>query len=299
MNNDIQGIYTGSVGYNPALGNPGTAPIGTETMDLDAIAQKAYNDEMAKHQDELNAIHAKFEAAQAAAAQAQAAAANVSAGNIQTIAAIDPNQIAQLQQQALAQMQQQAAQTQPQAAQMPYPTAQEIKAAANPTPQTGWENNISSIKTTPKTGWENNILGTVSIPSSVPQTGIIKNYTNYDYFYGKWSKGSAQRTLSEQWAAAGKTSNRGIATLNNRYLVAVSPKFGTVGENIDVCLDNGVVIPCTIADAKGGDAKSEWGHTFGKAVDIIEWESMGNQSVINTDGWQGHKVDKIINKNRA
>ena len=43
--------------------------------------------------------------------------------------------------------------------------------------------------------------------------------------------------------------------LNNRYLVAVSPKFGKVGDNIDVCLDNGTVIPCTIADSKGKDAK--------------------------------------------
>ena len=139
----------------------------------------------------------------------------------------------------------------------------------------------------------------IAIPASVPQTGIVKNYTNYDYFYGKWNKGSAQRELSEQWAAAGKPNDRGIATLNNRYLVAVSPKFGKVGDNIDVCLDNGVVIPCTIGDAKGADAQSEWGHTFGSAVDVIEWESMGGQDIINTDGWQGHKVSSIINRDRV
>ena len=135
----------------------------------------------------------------------------------------------------------------------------------------------------------------VFIPGDIPQTGIIKNYTNYNYFYGKWNKGSAQRNISEVWNAAGRTNDRGIATLNNRYLVAVSPKFGNVGDNIDVCLDNGVVIPCTIADAKGSDAKSQWGHTFGNKVDVIEWESMGNQSVINTDGWAGHKVNSVIN----
>ncbi len=136
----------------------------------------------------------------------------------------------------------------------------------------------------------------VFIPDTVPQTGIIKNYTNYDYFYGRWSKGSAQRVLSEQWNAAGRTGDRGIATLNNRYLVAVSPKFGKVGDNIDVCLDNGVVIPCTIADSKGKDAKSQWGHTFGKAVDVIEWETLKtSQGGMMIDDWYGHKVNSIVN----
>lgn len=136
----------------------------------------------------------------------------------------------------------------------------------------------------------------VFIPDSIPQTGIIKNYTNYDYFYGKWSKGTAQRNLSEMWNAAGRTGDRGIATLNSRYLVAVSPKFGKVGDNIDVCLDNGVVIPCTIADSKGKDAKSQWGHTFGKAVDVIEWETLKtSQGGMMIDDWYGHKVNSIIN----
>ena len=138
----------------------------------------------------------------------------------------------------------------------------------------------------------------IEIPKSIPQTGIIKNYTNYDYYYGSWNPGTAQRELSEQWAAAGKPNDRGIATMNDRYLVAVSSKFGKVGDNIDVCLDNGVVIPCIIGDAKGADAQSEWGHTFGGAVDVIEWESMGGKEIINTDGWQGHKVEQIINRDR-
>ena len=138
----------------------------------------------------------------------------------------------------------------------------------------------------------------ISIPPNIPQTGIIENYTNYDYFYGRWNNGSAQKELSEVWAAAGKPNDRGIATINGRYLVAVSKKFGKVGDSIDVCLDNGEVIPCMIADAKGPDAESEWGHLFGRAVDIIEWESMGDQDVIDTEGWYGCKVDSIINRDR-
>ena len=146
-------------------------------------------------------------------------------------------------------------------------------------------------------------VGRVDVPESVPQTGIIENYTNYDYFYGKWTRGSAQRNLSEVWNAAGRTNDKGIATLNGRYLVAVAPVFGTVGDNIDVELENGTVIPCTIADAKGNDRFNRgssdvayWGHTYNNKADIIEWESMGNQSVIQADEWAGQKVKSITNQ---
>ena len=145
-------------------------------------------------------------------------------------------------------------------------------------------------------------VGTVVIPESIPQTGIIENYTNYDYFYGKWTKGSAQRNLSEVWNAAGRTNDKGIATLNGRYLVAVVTTFGQVGDNIDVTLENGTVIPCTIADAKGEDRYNrgsrnvaDWGHVYNGKADIIEWESMGNQSVIQAEEWLGQKVVSITN----
>ena len=139
------------------------------------------------------------------------------------------------------------------------------------------------------------ILKQVDIPSNVSQTGIIANYTNYKYFKNKWSKGSNQRALSKQWVAAGETSDRGIATLDNRYLVAVSEKFGNVGDYIDVELDDGTVIKAIIADAKGADATSEWGHKFGRSVDIIEWESTGGQDNIDLSGWRGKKVKRISN----
>lgn len=136
----------------------------------------------------------------------------------------------------------------------------------------------------------------IDIPSNVRQSGITKNYTNYDYFYNKWSKGTNQRSVADAWAESGKNSNNGIATIDDRYLVAVSTKFGKVGDNIDVVLDDGTVINCTIADAKGSDATSEWGHELGRGgVDVIEWESVGSADVINIDEWQGKKVTSIIN----
>ena len=138
--------------------------------------------------------------------------------------------------------------------------------------------------------------GATDIPSSVKQSGITKNYTNYDYFYNRWSNGTNQRNVADQWAESGRTSNNGIATIDDRYLVAVSTKFGNVGDNIDVVLDDGTVINCKIADAKGSDATSEWGHVLGGGgVDVIEWESVGGVDVISIDEWQGKKVSTIIN----
>ncbi len=137
----------------------------------------------------------------------------------------------------------------------------------------------------------------ISIPSSVRQTGICRNFTSYAYFYGRWSKNTGQREVSELWGDAGKPSSNGIATLNDRYLVAVSTKFGKVGDSIDIVLKDGQVIPAIIADAKGADATSEWGHVLGSgnAVDIVEWESSGPKSEINLGSWANVKVDKIIN----
>lgn len=138
----------------------------------------------------------------------------------------------------------------------------------------------------------------ISIPSDVKQTGITKNYTNYDYFYNKWSNNTNQRVVADRWNEAGRTSSNGIATIDDRYLVAVSPKFGTVGDNIDVVLEDGTVINCTIADAKGSDATSEWGHRLGNSgVDVIEWESVGSQDVIDIGDWKGKEVSSIINLN--
>lgn len=136
----------------------------------------------------------------------------------------------------------------------------------------------------------------VSIPGDVKQTGIIKNYTNYSYFYGKWNKGSGQERVAEMWAEAGKQQNNGIATLNDRYLVAVSPIFGTNGDIIDVYLEDGTIINCIIGDAKGADATSQYGHMFGRSVDVIEWESFGSKENIVIDEWADKNVVQIVNR---
>ena len=146
---------------------------------------------------------------------------------------------------------------------------------------------------------ENSDSYSVSVPTSLHQTGIIPNQTNYVDYYGKWNINTAQRAISEKWHNSGRNSNRGIAMIDNRYLVAVAPKFGTTGDKINVKLDNGETIKCIIADVKGGDAQSEWGHVFGNSgVDIIEWESVVPRENIQIDDWHYHKVTEIVNKGK-
>jgi hypothetical protein len=119
---------------------------------------------------------------------------------------------------------------------------------------------------------------TVNIPSSVPQTGITGNYTCYPQFYGRWNAGTTQRRISEIWGQKGKTgSPENIATIDGYYLIAVTQKFGQVGDIVCVVLANGTRINCMIADEKNpGDSNyTEWGHDLGGGkADVIEWESM-------------------------
>lgn len=109
------------------------------------------------------------------------------------------------------------------------------------------------------------------IPASVPQNGLVKNHEPYNR---SWAYN--QGKLNNLWNNAGKSYTNGIATYNGRYLVAVTSKFGEVGENIDIVLANGQVIHATIADSKSPNDGNytEWGHSMtydGRHIDIIEW----------------------------
>jgi hypothetical protein len=121
---------------------------------------------------------------------------------------------------------------------------------------------------------------TIEIPSSIQQGAYT--VTGYDYWInsGKpmtWKEGTNQRKVSEIWKAQGSRFKNGIAVITvdgeDRYLVAVSPKFGLSGDCIDVTLENGQVIKCIIGDSKGQDAGSEWGHVLGGGkINVLEFE---------------------------
>lgn len=148
------------------------------------------------------------------------------------------------------------------------------------------------------------VTGTaISVPTSIAQTGIIKDYTSYTYFYSRWNSGSMQREVADLWENKGRTSRNGIATIDNYYLVAVRPKFGSVGDTICVVLESGARFNCIIADEKGDDAKNEWGHLFGGKVSIVEFEGIGSTNTnlcnaINLGPWTNKKVTTVINGGR-
>lgn len=146
----------------------------------------------------------------------------------------------------------------------------------------------------------------IAIPASVSQSGICGNYTNYTYFYPRWTKGTNQRVVANTWHDKGRPHDRGIATLYGYYLVAVKPIFGTVGDKITVVLSNGNHFNAIIADLKGPDAPSQWGHDMGGGkLDIIEWERIGSSrkcdvvDAIDLTGWRNQSVTKIINRGSA
>lgn len=139
----------------------------------------------------------------------------------------------------------------------------------------------------------------VNIPSSVSQTGITGNYTCYTQFYGRWLY--TQKTVSELWASKGKKgSPENIATIDGYYLIALAPKFGSVGDVVSVILEGGTRLNCIIADSKNpGDSNfTGWGHDLGGGKsDIIEWESIANRQP-DVSKWRGKKVTTIINGGR-
>ena len=133
---------------------------------------------------------------------------------------------------------------------------------------------LTDLTTTNMTGKE------IKIPDNIKQGSYT--VTGYDYWInsGKemvWSAGTNQRKVAEIWKKQGAVFKNGIAVINvdgvDRYLVAVSPKFGKPGDCIDVKLEDGTIIHCIIADSKGSDAKSEWGHVLGDgSINVLEFE---------------------------
>lgn len=138
---------------------------------------------------------------------------------------------------------------------------------------------------------------TIAVPSSISQTGIIANYTNYNR---NWASNTIQRKLYDLWIAEGKPSSHYIATLQGYYLIAMASKFATTGDIVSIVLEDGTYFNAILGDAKGSDAGSEWGHNFSGSYDIVEWEANGSdqsalRSGLSEAGWLNKKVDRVIN----
>ena len=108
------------------------------------------------------------------------------------------------------------------------------------------------------------MANTIAVPN-----GLGKAYT-----YENWMKitdpTSNQYKLREQAFTKGVASydSGGYARINGRYVVAVTEKFGKVGDYIDIQTANGKTINAVIGDIKRvTDARAnEWGHEHGQVV---------------------------------
>ena len=138
-------------------------------------------------------------------------------------------------------------------------------------------------------------ISSVTIPSNIDQMG----YTVTCYGEGGWylsggsqatpiARSSNQRVVHDAWLNDGANYKDGIAVMNvdgeTRYLVATAPSLGSVGDCVDVRLDNGQTIPCVIADSKNSmDANfTTYGHSSGGQVNVLEFEV--DRNVFNQKG---------------
>ena len=103
--------------------------------------------------------------------------------------------------------------------------------------------------------------------------------TTYMNWGQKWMSGSNQKNFKEQATADQNVScdSDGFYYVNdgtdNRYVVAMTQKYGDVGEYVDVYQADGGVLKCVIGDAKSyNDSNSgQYGHMYGGTVNVLEF----------------------------
>ena len=110
-------------------------------------------------------------------------------------------------------------------------------------------------------------------PSGSGQTIKIPDGLGDIFSYMSWqmitSPSSPQYALREQ--AGMNFNSEGFGIINGRYVIAMTTKFGQVGEYVDVYLKNGTILNCILGDSKGdpggeGGTVTEWGHNHGHCV---------------------------------
>ena len=185
-------------------------------------------------------------------------------------------------------------------------------------------NNTNSATYKYKSGNDIQLAKTIDIPSSIAQSGIVRDYTSYSFWLhhrkapldlgnGKiwtdgWAPGTRQRTLADLWEKQGKPSSRGIATLDGYYLVALTVgTYGYAGDIVKIFLNDGTYIMAIMADEKSTKNKnsSAWGHLYDNKMSIIEWEvvdptgqdrrQFNVDTTVDLTGWAGKKVAKVEN----
>lgn len=153
------------------------------------------------------------------------------------------------------------------------------------------------------------VVKTIDIPTSIRQSGLIADYTNYGYWYSRWYKSSTQKRLADIWNGKGRTADRNIATIDGCYLIAMTTTFGTAGDIVTVELADGSTFNGILGDVKGADAGNIWGHVKpASGTSLVEWETyhpsytttatipQNSVSGIQLGTWAGQKVVRVYNR---
>lgn len=118
------------------------------------------------------------------------------------------------------------------------------------------------------------------------------------------SKSSKQYKLRAQ--AGENYDSNGFGKIGDRYVVAVKPYYGSIGDYIDVYKCNGEVIKCIIGDAKGSDGGGDkYGHADGSIVEFVvdkhswysKYNGLGRYRTVGEfhPTWTSSNIAKIVN----
>lgn len=140
--------------------------------------------------------------------------------------------------------------------------------------------------------------GDIVIPDEYGNSGFF----SYTKIIRNWVYN--QKKVYDKWISSGSNSDRNVATIDGRYLIACTSTFGKVGDKIDFFLGDGTKIETIMMDEKSQSVVSwdtnpanKWGHSDGQQV--LEFEilspmnSTGN--VGSWMGWAGKRVASATN----
>lgn len=119
---------------------------------------------------------------------------------------------------------------------------------------------------------------------------VCVNLDTYSY-----PAGTQQRYWQDQWKATGREMTNELPTINGRYLIACTSKYGEMGDMIDFYLDDGTVIPCVKVEAKAEEVApwdpnpaNEWGHQDGRCILEFQWCTGSGYDTLGTNPGNGY-----------
>lgn len=141
--------------------------------------------------------------------------------------------------------------------------------------------------------------GDIIIPEEYGNAGYFTytNIMNFNWVYN-------QKKVYDAWISSGAKTDRNVAIIDGRYLIACTTTFGNIGDKIDFYLGDGTKIETIMFDAKSqtveawdSNPANKWGHNGGQQV--LEFEITtalnGSGDVGSWMGWTGQRVSSATN----